>query len=336
MSAVRGHRRHPAVSFEATRAAGEAQARLGPSSWPARACHALLRRLPVGVAPRFGAALSRLARFLARRRVYARRIAFNLAALAPGAPLAPAELDRRVGRWWANAGAVLAEYATVDRLLPAARLSVEGLEAVAPLLPRDGPAVFVAVHTGPFELCFVAVLQGLGREAVGTWQPEPGHMANRLLWRLRRRYGMHLFPPGKRSARHLYRCVVEAGFDAVLFVDEVRERQVHLPAFGRPLPTRGNAVVAAKLALATGAPLVPVHVLREGSGARYRLVLGAPLAFDRTAPDAVARAVAAMEAVFAPVVRAHLEDWYMLAELRLPGFVAFPGHDAAGAGPPAQ
>ncbi|WP_425089133.1 lysophospholipid acyltransferase family protein [Stappia sp.] len=343
-------RRVPDVSFDETRAPapgvppypaifalGEAgrEARRyhlvdTPSGLFKTALHDLLRRCPVWLAPAIARCLAPLSRFRYRRRIFARRIDFNLAELHADAPLEAVDLAAASRRWWTGAGEVLAEYATLERLRSAGRVEIEGWEAVRSRLPADMPVVFAAVHLGPFELVFEVVRNGLGRNIVATWQPEPSRHANEILSRLRSRYGCHIFPPGQRSARHLRRLVVGEGFDALLFVDEVRDRQIHLPAFGRELPTRGNAVVAVKLALKTGAPLVPVHVLRIGP-ARYRFVASAPLDFDRDGADGdpVARGVAALDRHFAPLVRAHLEQWYMLPELRVPGFVAHPDRGPA-------
>lgn len=324
MTAMRGRRRTPPVAFEETHARevpGEPWRRepvLGPVK---RAVHAALRRLPVGFAPRLARALAPLVQHLERRRIYARRLAWTLARLHPDAPLAAAEQAAAVRRWWRQAGAVMAEYATVERLRAAGRLEVDDPHGTLAGLPADAPVIFACVHLGPFELCFETVLNTFGREAVGTWQPEPSPAANRILHEMRARYGLYVFPPGQRSARHLHRLVVGEGFDAILFVDEVRERQVHLPAFGRPLPERGNASIAIKLALKTGAPVVPIHVLRSGV-ARYRVHVGAPLAFERTgAPESATMAgIAALDRHFEPVVRHNLDQWYMLPELRLPDF----------------
>ncbi|WP_186395885.1 lysophospholipid acyltransferase family protein [Stappia sp. TSB10GB4] len=324
MTAMRGRRRIPPVAFEETHARevpGEPWRRepvLGPVK---RAIHEALRRLPVGFAPRLAHALAPLIRHLERRRIYARRLVWTLARLHPDAPLAAAELAAAVRRWWRQAGAVMAEYATVERLRAAGRLEVDDPHGTLAGLPADAPVVFACVHLGPFELCFETVLNTFGREAVGTWQPEPSPAANRILHEMRARYGLYVFPPGQRSARHLHRLVVGDGFDAILFVDEVRERQIHLPAFGRPLPLRGNASIAIKLALKTGAPVVPIHVLRTGP-ARYRVHVGVPLAFERGgAPSSATMAgIAALDRHFEPIVRHNLDQWYMLPELRLPDF----------------
>jgi KDO2-lipid IV(A) lauroyltransferase len=291
---------------------------------------AVLRRLPLNWGPGLGAFLAGILRRLDRKRVYARRIAYNLAKLAPGGPLdgrALADLD---AQWWRNAGMTKGEYSGVERYRAAGRLTLEGYETLTRMGLDKGQFIYVSVHLGSFEVLGDFVNNGLKRSCIGIWEPERNRFVNRLLSRLRLRYGMYVFPPGQRSARHIRRCVVDNGTDILCFVDEVRDRQSHLPTFGRPLPERCNAVNAVKLALRSGAPLVPIYMLREPGG-RFRVRMHPPLPLDREAPvdEAVVKALGEIDRFFDPIVRANLEQWWMLSEVRLPGFVAHTGEARA-------
>lgn len=285
------------------------------------ALDALFRRLPVDVGPAVGAAIAGVTRRLEGRRVYARRIAHNLSVLAPDGPVTGTALEASVARWWRTMGRMMAEYASVERYRASRRVTVEGYDALKETGLADGQFIYVAVHLGSFELLGEVVNNGLNRTCIGIWEPERNRFRNRLLSRLRRRYGMHVFPPGQRSARHIHRCVVQGGTDILCFVDEVRARQSHLPTFGRPLPDRGNGVNAVKLALRSGAPLIPVYMLREPGG-RFRVRLHPPLPLDREVPaeEALRKALEEIDAFFDPIVRENREQWWMLAEARLPGF----------------
>ncbi|GGF03322.1 lysophospholipid acyltransferase family protein [Stappia taiwanensis] len=289
------------------------------------ALDALFRRLPVDVAPAFAERVASAVRPLQRRRVYARRIAHNLSVLAPEGPREGRALQTAVANWWQNAGRTVAEYACVERYRKAGRVTVEGLDALRDMGLADGQFIYVSVHLGSFELLGEVVSRGFQRPCVGIWEPETNRFKNRLLSRLRKRYGFHVFPPGRRSARHIHRCVVQGGCDILCYVDEVRDRQIHLPLFGRPLPDRGNAVNAVKLALRSGAPLIPIYMLRDGKGG-FRVRLHPPLPLDREAPtgEAIDKALGEIDRFFDPIVRAHLDQWWMLSEVRLPDFVAKP------------
>ena len=104
-----------------------------------------------------------------------------------------------------------------------------------------------------------------------------------------------------------------------IFIDEVRDRQIHLPLFGRPAPDKGNAVVAVKLANSSGGTLVPVY-LKRTRGARFTLAVLPPIAKAENAdkPYPVGATILRFNDIFEPLVLENIEHWYMLSELRLP------------------
>lgn len=96
---------------------------------------------------------------------------------------------------------------------------------------------------------------------------------------------------------------------------------MHGPLFGRPPDKSANLGIAVRLAAATGANLLPIWVTRR-QGARFTLHV-APPPEDWPARLAEARAgdpapaIHALNARVEPPVRAHLDQWFMLHELRL-------------------
>ncbi len=99
----------------------------------------------------------------------------------------------------------------------------------------------------------------------------------------------------------------------------MRDNQVHLPLFGRKPPDKGNAVVAIKLANASGGTLVPLYLTRK-KGARFRLHLLPPVP-KRPGTDTaypVPDTILKFNEIFEPLVLKNIREWYMLAELRLP------------------
>jgi lauroyl/myristoyl acyltransferase len=74
----------------------------------------------------------------------------------------------------------------------------------------------------------------------------------------------------------------------------------------------------ARLAALTGAAVLPVHALRRGQAARFRLVVGAELDLRRETRDAAALAAdqAALDAAAEAVVRAHAGQWLMATSFR--------------------
>ena len=165
----------------------------------------------------------------------------------------------------------------------------------------------------------MAMEKGLNRPTISVFQPQPNRFANRIVYRMRQRYGIRVFPPGQRTAQRLHRLVIGNHAHLVMFVDEERANQSHVPLFGRAVPKRGNAVNVVKLARAADALLVPVYMLRV-PGCRFRLTFMPPMELLETGDVKadIARNIERIGARFEPLIRQHIEQWYMLVELRLP------------------
>lgn len=285
-----------------------------------RIFHELLRFTPCDVTSGVGAALSPFAYRRYRDRKFARRIARNLKTLAPDLCDTEAHHEASLKTWWRNIGRTIAEFSSVNRLRPEGRITVEGEENLEAARAMGGPLIFVSMHLATWEAIFAAVQLDLAPPNIGPFQPEPNRFTNRIVYNSRKRRNQYLFPPGQRSAYRLHRLLAGGGAASMtIFIDEVRDNQVHLPLFGRKPPDKGNAVVAIKLANASGGTLVPVYMTRE-KGARFRLHILPPLP-KRPAlgtPYPLPGTILKFNEVFEPVVLENIRQWYMLAELRLP------------------
>ncbi len=104
----------------------------------------------------------------------------------------------------------------------------------------------------------------------------------------------------------------------IIYVDEVANGCVMAPAFGRPLRLDGNMARAARMAHMSGALILPAYVLRDG-GAHFRLVILPPMEVRATPAGKldIRGTVQALDDLFDPIVRAHLDQWLMLASLDL-------------------
>lgn len=175
------------------------------------------------------------------------------------------------------------------------------------------------VHLGTWEAIFVAIVKGLNRPFISVYQPQPSRFANRIVYRVRQRYGIKVFPPSQRTAQRLYRLVSGNYAHLLMFIDEERANQSHVPLFGRAVPKRGNAVNVVKLARVAKALFLPVSMLRV-RGCRFRLTFMPPMELVETGDVKadIARNIERISDLFEPLVREHIEQWYMLAELRLP------------------
>lgn len=288
----------------------------------------LLSLLPPSVASATGYRLSGLSMHRYRKRIFAGRIARNLRMLAP---LSPHSTDEAalLRRWWGNTGRSVAEFSVANRIWPEGHVEVIGRETLEKAKATGKPLIFVSVHLASWEAQAAAMHQGLAGPTIGTFEPEGSRHSNRMIFRLRKERNHVLLPPGPKSGRQVHGLITSGACNATIFIDEVRDRQTHLPAFGRPLPDKGNAVMIAKLANASGALLVPIFMVRkdpaEGKKSpHFRLTILPPLEPQpgiekgRTVPYPVAHTIRRIDALFEPIVLAHLDQWYMLQELRLP------------------
>ncbi len=281
--------------------------------------HHALRLVPSSWCTRFGGVMAGLAHNRFARRPFALRIERNLSALRPDLGADPRAFRGSLARWWANAGRAYAEYSVVHRLWHEGRVEIAGGEYLEAAQATGRPLVFAGVHLGNWELVFVTLQNLPARPMCGTFQPEPSRFANRVVFNLRKRYGGYVFPPGRRTAMRIVRILNAGAANLVMFVDEVRGFQIHLPLFGRKPPPRGNAVNVLKIARATNAVILPVYMLRL-DGARFRLTILPPFEPEDSgdAGRDLPRNVTRLSETFEPIVRANIEQWHMMPELRLP------------------
>ncbi|MTI46109.1 KDO2-lipid IV(A) lauroyltransferase [Roseibium hamelinense] len=285
--------------------------------------HHMVRAMPTGFATWFGAVSAPSAQRRYQKRIFAQRIARNFKALTCGRKHNATTQQQRLNRWWLNTGRTLSEFAIVNRLWRDGRIEVHGREHLESARALGGPLIFTSVHLSTWEAVFVAVHHGLAGPSIGPFQPEPNRFTNHIIHQLRKRRNQYLFPPGQKSAYRLRRLLEAGETSLTIFIDEVRERQVHIPFFGREMPSKGNGIAAIKLANACGGTIVPLYLTRL-PGTRFKLTICPPVArSDGTYP--IASTLSALNEVYEPVVLENLEEWYMLSEIRLPdGFEQGP------------
>ncbi|SHN14452.1 lysophospholipid acyltransferase family protein [Roseibium suaedae] len=280
--------------------------------------HQLLAASPFGFVTAFGRHLSHAARIRFQNRIFAKRIARNLFALQPELKNNPAEQRKSLVRWWQNISSTLAEFAKANTIWTRGRITVHGREHLEAAKALGGPLVIVSMHLGTWEAAFTAFHLDLAPPCTGPFQPEPCRFKNRIVYNLRRKRNQYLFPPGQKSAFRLHRLLTGGAANLMIFIDEMRDNQIYLPLFGRPVPDAGNGVVAIKLANAAGGTILPVYLRRKGS--RFDLIIEPPLApsSDAKTRYPVEETLHRLNDVFEPVVLRDIEHWYMLSELRLP------------------
>jgi lauroyl/myristoyl acyltransferase len=272
--------------------------------------HFALKLAPIELCSAIGAALGRHLGPLDRK-ANARTVS-NFRKLWP--QLDDAALQRAVRDSWSNVGRTMTEFSALRRLWASDRVTVSDPQHMQALLAAGRPIVFAALHLGNWELLGVKILS-LGGDAVEFYQPPRNRFHRAIADKVRKRFADRLLPPGPRSALAATKRLMD-GQVLVIFVDEFQRGRVGGPLFGRPIGRDSNLVKAVRFAEVTGADLVPVFVKRV-RGARFELCVGRPVAIERgKGHDVLERNARALNAALEPVVLEHLDQWFMLHELR--------------------
>lgn len=181
-----------------------------------------------------------------------------------------AELARLEDDSWAGAGAVLGEYAHLERLGRADRMEFVDRAGLDAYRERKRSAVFFGAHYANWELLALALAQA-GVPMVALYAPLQNPHLDRLLSSARDQLGCGTHARGD-SIRPLLRHLRQGGSIGTL-IDLRVEDGVEVPFFGHPtrLPS-----TPARLALGSGCDLIPIHARRLGR-ARYRVTVEPPL-----------------------------------------------------------
>lgn len=132
------------------------------------------------------------------------------------------------------------------------------------------PIVFVCAHVGAWQLTNL-IAREAGLHISTVYAPESNPQMHALIQQLRAAFGVQLIPT-EAGVRPLLR-ELRAGHCIGLATDTRLSTGQLLPFFGREALTN---TTAARLALKSGAALLPIHARRLG-GARYRIEVLDPL-----------------------------------------------------------
>lgn len=272
-----------------------------------RALVGALARLPPALGRRVGAFVGWLGWCLVRRD---RRLALaNLAAAYPD--LSEREVRQRARRVFQELGRNIFEVAAWPGYSAAARkrwLALEGGEHLRRALAEGRGAVLLAAHQGAWELIPVA-LAGAGFEVLAVARPMREPRLQKWLDAHRARLGIRTLPRGAVAGLRGARRVLERGaLLGILFDHRVRRGGQMVEFFGRPARFVAGPV---RLALRTGAPIVPVHVVRGTDGVhrvRVRPPVERPPA-GTEAGAAVAEWVRRCVAELEGMIREEPEQW---------------------------
>ena len=179
------------------------------------------------------------------------------------------------------------------------QVQIEGREVVDALRAQGRGVIFFSAHCGSFELAPQALAELYG-PVTALYRPSRQPWLAELMRVSRQRPGLAMAPASLAGIRQMLKAL-RSGGSVALLTDQVPPEGLGLwaPFFGRPAY---SMTLAAKLALQSGAALVPVRTERLPAGRGYRMQFQAPVpGLDVTpAPDllqAVTRVNRANEAL---------------------------------------
>ena len=188
------------------------------------------------------------------------------------------------------------------------RIAFHWSDATLAHVEAGKPAVFICAHIGAWQLTnLIARERDLRISTV--YAPESNPAVHALVQDLRRAFGVRLVPTDD-GVRPLIK-ELKDGHNVGLATDTRLQTGELLPFFGREALTN---TTAARLALRSGAALIPIHCERLG-GARYRVEVLDPLLPADTDADLDSRALdlsRQMNAQFEEWIRATPGQWICL------------------------
>jgi KDO2-lipid IV(A) lauroyltransferase len=157
-------------------------------------------------------------------------------------------------------------------------IDCDGLEHIDAALSLGRGAIIVSAHFGAWEMISFA-MSAFNYPFEFLVRRIENPAIERLIDALRTRFGNRTID--KRSAARFMLTTLRAGNLLGLMVDinVVRDKGIFVDFFGVPACT---TFIAAKLALRTGAPMLPVFVPWNETRRRYVIRVSPPLAIERT------------------------------------------------------
>jgi KDO2-lipid IV(A) lauroyltransferase len=280
-----------------------------------RAAVAAARVLPHPLALAGGAALGRFAFSIVR----ARRslVLRNLASSQLARDLDPGRRLRIARHVYENFGRSLVEYARLPvtgRREIERRVRREGLERLDAVLARGRGVVVVSGHFGSWQL-LGGTLARLGYRVNYLAIRQHNPQVNRVQEEIGDALGIRLLQPGMGS-REMFRALERNEIVVILADQHAGPGGVTVDFLGRPASTaRGPA----EAAIRTGAPILPMFIVRE-EGGEHRLLVGETIE-PRGGGDAagaaerereIARLTRLHVDALASVVKRHPEQWWWL------------------------
>ncbi|MBI2885060.1 MAG: lysophospholipid acyltransferase family protein [Candidatus Omnitrophica bacterium] len=240
-----------------------------------------------------------------------RAVQTNLSAILER-PVSPS--DHRVREVFRNFARYLVEFFRAFAAAPPSVI-IDGREHLESVARTGHGGIVLSAHLGNWELGGM-LLSRMGLPFSAVALRHRSLWVNRFFDRQRTREGIFVIPLGPSATRECLARIRHGGFVAILGDREFGSNGIPVRFLGRrvPLP-RGPAL----LSLRTGAPVIPVLMIREGQW-RFRLVIAPPI-WPTAAPASAGPAAlaAALTQEYAGAIERYIRrfptQWLMFAPL---------------------
>lgn len=295
--------------------------RLPAMTWEERRDLALFRlmcALPVAAVSRLGAGLGQV---LGRRAhpAAAARVAAALHLLRPDLAADENLLEAAQRRLWANVGRIYAEFCVLDKIVAGGRVGIADSASLDAVLGDGRPVIIAYTHLGNWEATGMLLAQRApGRVCAMANALPTNRVQAQVAARQRERWPGTVFTVDDRVWRHVLVHLQQPGKVLYIAVDEHVGAGVRVPSFGRALDHHGNLGKIVRIAARTGAIILPAYSERL-PGAQFREHFLEPLYFTRgqdMSAAATLQHIARLDALFEPVVRRLVDQWFGLLEYR--------------------
>jgi KDO2-lipid IV(A) lauroyltransferase len=242
-----------------------------------RAFSFFINLLPEGLSLWMGRQFGRLAFILDREH---RNVALENLSIAFGQEKPEEELRSIAKRTFQNLGMMAIEFLRIPKMDVEnfkKHVVVEGLDGAMELRRKQRGALLLVSHFGNWELMGL-MSRVIGNPIMVIAKPMKNRHVDQFITGIRQAAGLEVIPPEKAS-RKVIRALSENRAVGILIDQRAKRSEgVWVDFFGRKAPTTPGLAL---LALKTGAPVVPVFMIRDGFQ-KHRLLIKEPLELIHT------------------------------------------------------
>jgi len=196
-----------------------------------------------------------------------------------------------------------------------ARVVTDGADHLDAAIARGRGTVIALPHSGNWDIAALWLVRRGYRFTTVVERVRPESLYNRFVG-YRESIGMEVLPltgAGTSVLRTLTERLRARGVVCLVADRDLSSRGITVDFFGEPTRMPSGP---SRLALATGAALVPVHLRYDGDG--WGQWIGAPVELgDGPATARVQRGTQQLADLFATMIARHPADWHMLQRLWL-------------------